>query len=79
MTIRSALFAYLDAMPSTDLTGWQLQQAMERATKRRPYPSTILGYARDYADRAGASFTCVDPIQSRYHFEPGARISGAIE
>ena len=78
-TIKSALHAHLDAIPTpTVFTGWQLFEAMERATNRRTYPGTLLEYAREYCAISGAMLECIEPRESRYRYTPGARIGGAI-
>ena len=51
---------------------------MYRRTLRRTYPATLIQYARDYADISGASFSCVDPQESRYHFTPGVKLGNAL-
>jgi hypothetical protein len=78
MTFRPALFAFLDAQPARVLSGWDLYDVVEMATGRRPYPPSILKAARDYADKAGAVFDCVDKARSLYQYEPGVKVSGAI-
>lgn len=74
MTIKARLFGVLDSLPERDISGWQLFEMMPG----HAYPSTLLQYAREYAELSGASFDIVDHERSVYHFIPGAKIAGAI-
>lgn len=78
MSIRREVFKILDSLPETNISGWKLHEMIYMKTGRKPYPPTLLQYARDYADISGGSFTCVDPQKSIYRFKPGFRIESAI-
>ena len=76
--IKASLYRYLDALPAGKISAWELFAAMQARTGRKTMPSTLLQYARDYADASGASFVCVDPAESTYRYEPGFKIAGAL-
>lgn len=78
MTVKSALWSILDAMPDGTISGWKLFNAVSARTERATYPGALLAYAREYADASGSTFECVDPARSVYRFVPGVRIAGAI-
>ena len=78
MTIKARLAEFLDGLPEQDISGWQLFDYMLSATRRNTYPATLLQYAREYADRAGGEFRCVDLGKSIYHYVPGIKIAGTI-
>jgi hypothetical protein len=75
---RQIVFAFLDAHPGGVITGWELFDYVRPRTGRLTYPSTLIGYARDYASIAGASFDCVDPIHSKYNYRRGCGLADAI-
>ena len=78
MTIKAALWAFLDQLGPGTISGWRLFEEMLARTGRKTYPSTLIEYAREYADFSGAAFECVDPARSVYRYTPGMRIAGAI-
>jgi len=78
MTIKQALYEYLDTRPAGMISGWELFGAMLEATNRKTYPATLLEYCREYSDRSGARFDCVDNQKSLYYYHPGIQIAGAI-
>lgn len=78
MTIKAALRRFMDSREGGEITGWELFEAVRAATGRATYPETLLHYAREYCDIAGASLECLSRADSRYHYTPGARISGAV-
>lgn len=78
MTIRAAVFDILDHLPPGDISGWKLFDLVQKETGRKPYPPTLLQYAREYARLSGADFNVVDPARSVYHYRPGVEIAGAI-
>ena len=79
MSVRQSLFRYLDEQPSRTITAWNLFDVMEARTGRKTMPATLMQYARDYADISGASLVCINPQESRYRYEPGAKIAGALD
>ncbi len=77
--VKAEVFAYLDSLPRSDLlTGWELFSEINSRTGIKTYPETILHYCREYADRSGANFRCVDKARSLYHFTPGVKLGKAI-
>lgn len=77
MSIRREVFKILDSLPEGNISGWKLHEMIYFKTGRRPYPPTLLQYARDYADISGGSFDCVDPQKSVYRYVPGFGIGSA--
>jgi hypothetical protein len=77
MSIKVALWKFLDEQVARELSGWHLYKIMLKLTGRKTYPATLLAYCREYADFSGATFNCVDPVQSIYWYSPGAKIAGA--
>ena len=78
MSVKSALWKYLDNLPQCEISSWQLYDAMFALTGRHTLPSTLLSYAREYADQSGCDITCIDNQRSIYRYTPGYKISGAI-
>jgi len=78
MTLKAVVFETLDNLTEPKVSGWRLFDLVYLRTGRRPYPSTILGYAREWADISGGTFECVDPQNSVYKIEVCAKIAGAI-
>ena len=78
MNVKRELFKLLDALPAQEISGWRLYELMLMRTKRHTYPQTLLNYAREYADIAGAEFKCVDYERSIYQYKPNLKIAGAI-
>ena len=78
MSVKSALWKYLDNLSRCEISSWQLYDAMYALTGRHTLPSTLLSYAREYADLSGSDFTCIDNQRSIYRYTPGYKISGAI-
>lgn len=76
--VKKSLFAYMDTMPRSTFGAWELYAAMYARTGIKTMPSTLLQYAREYADISGASLECIKPDESTYKFTPGFKISGAI-
>jgi hypothetical protein len=77
VTIKASLWAYMDRRPAGPISGWDLFREMKRRTGKNTYPTVLLKYAHDYADRAGALFECINTRESRYEYTPGVKISGA--
>ena len=70
MNIRKQLFNFLENTESPrKISGWELQNEMRAITGRNTYPSTLLDYTRQFADRTGAKFICTDRKNSKYTFE----------
>jgi hypothetical protein len=78
MSVKSELWKYLDNLPQCEISSWQLYDAMHAITGRCTLPSTLISYAREYADISGSEFTCFDNQKSEYKYIPGHKISGAI-
>lgn len=69
----------MDGRQPGPITGWELFAAMESRTGKRTYPGTLLQYAREYADIAGATLECVSARESRYQYTPECKVAGAYE
>jgi hypothetical protein len=78
MTARRVLYRVLDELPARVITGRELSIMVNTLSGRDTYPSTLLGYAREYADISAAEFRCIDPGHSIYLFKPGFKIGNAI-
>lgn len=78
MTIKAAVFDILDHLPPCELSGWKLFDLVQEETGRKPYPPTLLQYAREYAELSGAAFDVIDSARSIYHYRPGVEIARAI-
>ena len=79
MTIREIVTDLLDNSPERffllgKLTYWAGKRHGHEVKRRQVYEA-----CRDYADRAGAEFYCVDRKRSQYRYVPGFRIAGALE
>ena len=69
MSTRQIVFDYLDSISvPTTFSGWELQARIKAITGKNTYPSTILGYVRDYADASGSTVKCIDKKKSYYKF-----------
>ena len=79
MTIREIVTDLLDNSPETVFSLWGLADTVGLRKGERTMPHTVREACRDYADRAGAEFYCVDRKRSQYKYVPGFRISGALE
>ena len=79
LSVRQTLFRYLDSLPACKIYGLHLQSTINGITGKRTFASTILGYAKDYADRAGADFICTNIKESEYSYVPGCKIAGALD
>lgn len=78
MTLRQTVFDYLDHAPEGIVSGWQIQEDIQRITGRRPYPETVLKSCRIWADIGGGKFECVDNQTSKYYLQRGEKVAGAI-
>lgn len=78
MTIRKALYHFLDDLPECNISGWELHDKMLFLTGKYTYPETLLKSCRVYADASGAEFTCIDRARSLYHYKPGYKIATAL-
>jgi hypothetical protein len=72
------MFNYLDLCGEVNISGWDLYDWISSTHGTQTYPSTLIKYAKEYADISGASFICVDRARSVYHFVPGFKIESAI-
>ena len=69
MSIKQTVFNYLDSIKSpSNFSGWELQQKLKSITGKNTYPSTLLKYAREYADISGSTLKCLDVKESQYSF-----------
>lgn len=77
--VKKIFYDFLDSVESPIiLSGWEIQKRLYEKTFKHTYPSTLLRYARDYADITGSDFTCLDKKKSIYKFERFAKFDGAI-
>ena len=79
MTLKAAVYSYLDEQPEQVFSLWGLSDLMGFAVGRRVMPHTVRAACKDYADASGAEFYCVDNAHSRYKYVPGFKIAGALE
>jgi len=79
MTIREIVTDLLDNSPETVFSLWWLADTVGLRRGERTMPHTVREACRDYADRAGAEFYCVDRKRSQYKYVPGVKIAGALE
>ena len=79
MTIREIVTDLLDNSPETVFSLWGLADTVGLRKGERTMPHTVRESCRDYADRAGAEFYCVDRKRSQYKYVPGVKIAGALE
>ena len=77
MSIKYKVFAFLDSCDSKVISGWDLYDAVNPITGHRTYPSTLIDYAKEYADCTGATFECVNRAKSKYNFVQGFRMESA--
>lgn len=72
MSVKKEMFKYLDLLADKSrVSGWEIADAIRMATGRHPYPSTLLGYCREYCDITGGKWECVDNQRSIYVFHKG--------
>ena len=79
MTIREIVTNLLDESPAQTFSLWWLSDYVGLHKGERTMPHTVRRACKDYADRAGGAFYCVDRETSQYRYEPGVKISGALE
>lgn len=72
MSVKSVVFDYLDNLSDGSIfSGWELYTKINGLTGRSTYPSTLLGYCRDYCSITDSSLECLDNQTSRYKFHKG--------
>lgn len=77
-TIKATLWELLDNQPPVIISGWDLFDLMLPLTGQNTYPQNLIKYAKDYCDRAGGSFECVNRAESKYLYTPGVKIAGSL-
>lgn len=78
-TIKQAVYDILDSMDDRSVVGgWELYDKVRAVTGRNTYPSTILGYCRDYCDITGGEFICLDNQKSKYMLIKGSITLGGF-
>lgn len=80
MTIRAAVFAFLDQLerPITlfpDFIDYIGMKYTKLDHVRRKY---IIACVREYCDISGASLKCTNRQYGYYHFTPGVKVSNAV-
>ncbi len=83
MTNRQATFLILDNLSNGNYYGSSLTTLVHtllesKGINKKPYPSTILSYCRQYADISGADFVCISNKESLYNYIPNVKISNAL-
>lgn len=76
--IKKTFFKFMDTMPETKFGSWDLYSVMFSKTGVKTLPATLIQYAREYADIAGATLECIKPEESIYKYIPGCKIGDAI-
>ena len=79
MTLKSAVYAFLDGSDETVFSLWGLTDEIAYTVGWRVMPHTVAKTCKQYADAAGAEFYCIDRAHSKYKYVPGCKIAGAIE
>ena len=78
-SVKKIFYDFLDSVESPIiLSGWEIQKCLYEKTFKHTYPSTLLKYARDYADATGSDFICLDKKKSKYKFVRFVKFEGAI-
>ena len=78
MTLKSAVYAYLDDSKAQVFSLWGLTDLIGYTVGWRVMPQTVREVCREYADASGAEFYCVDRKHSKYKYVPGFKIAGAL-
>lgn len=77
MTIRAAVFAFMDRQTSP--RRWSKGYLCACIDSQCKYnDKTIMRYCRDYAAISGASIKCIDRRYGYYDFTPGVKVGKAI-
>jgi hypothetical protein len=72
MTVSRIVYDFLDNMEDGfEISGWTLTDEINSRSGRHTYPSTLLGYCRDYCDIVGGEWECIDNQKSIYRFHKG--------
>lgn len=72
MSVAKIVYEFLDNLPDGFIiSGWALCDEMTVRSGRHLYPSTLLGYCRNYCDITGGNWECVDNQKSIYKFHKG--------
>ena len=72
MTVTEIVYDFLDNLADgTELSGWTLTEEINGRSGRHTYPSTLLGYCRDYCSIVGGNWECIDNQKSIYKFHKG--------
>lgn len=79
VNVKKIFYDFLDNVETPAfLSGWEIQKSLYEKTFKHTYPSTLLKYARDYADATGSDFICLDKKESKYKFERLTKFGDAI-
>jgi len=77
--VKKIFYDFLDSVESPIiLSGWEIQKCLYEKTFKHTYPSTLLKYARDYADVTGSDFICLDKKESKYKFVRFVKFGDAV-
>jgi hypothetical protein len=78
MTLSNVIAEYLDNSPDRVFSLWGLTDYIGAVVGWRVMPHTVRDACREYADRAGALFYCIDRKHSQYQYIHGCKIAGAL-
>jgi hypothetical protein len=77
MSVKKEMFKYLDSLADNKIvSGWEIAESLRTATGKHTYPSTLLGYCREYCDITGGRWECLDNQKSIYKFHKGVILLG---
>lgn len=77
MSVTKIVYNFLDNLQDGFIiSGWTLTNEINSRSGRNTYPSTLLGYCREYCDIVGGDWECLDNQKSIYKFHKGAVILG---
>ena len=72
MTVTKIVYNFLDNLSDGFIiSGWALTDEINSRSGRHTYPSTLLGYCREYCDIVGSDWECLDNQKSIYKFHKG--------
>ena len=72
VNVTKTVYNFLDSLADkTKISGWELFDKINSKTGKHTYPSTLLGYCRDYCDITGGDWECIDRHNSVYLYHKG--------
>jgi len=80
MSVTKLVYNFLDNLSDgVVISGWALTNEINSRSGRNTYPSTLLGYCREYCDIVGGEWECLDNQKSIYRFHKGKITIGNIK